>query len=289
MGVRLAKLGMGLLTGVAVALSCSKGTSTIDKSRENSNYIAKPAKDYVNIPSRFKFSENIEFFVATNNGFPLPGIGSEFRAFDITALYEGGSTISPEKIPVMLKTFQENWNTNFFNLKSNGEISTVLTCEYATTRDACVGDLTGSSTKTDGEGKAFTGYKTPDSPGSTVAVVLKVPEGSSAGNLMQYSTIQIQSWRSWGKNGESPLEAALMLVPQLENDDGEPVVKAGVGFSVNLIVPGIPTTPKGGGYLFDFETTGVVGVDSDRVVVPSGKNVMCNFRGGLCSLPGGPV
>ena len=282
------QLSLMMLTSLFLALSCSKGKSTVEKSKENSNYTAKAAKNYINIPARYTFSDNIEFFVETNNGVPLPSIGSEFRAFDITAMYEGGTTINPEKIPVMLKTFQDNWNTNLFNLTASGEISTKTTCEYATSREACVGDLTGSSVKTDRDGRAFTGYKSPDGPGSIVAVVLKVPEGSSASNLMQYATIQIQAWSNWGKNGESPLEATLLLVPQLENDDGEPVVKAGVGFSVNLIIPGIPSTPKGQGFLFDIETTGVENVDNDRVVVPSGKNVLCNFRGGLCSLPGGP-
>ncbi|MEI8026961.1 MAG: hypothetical protein WCI18_11495 [Pseudomonadota bacterium] len=288
MRVRLANLNIWMVVCAMIVMSCSKGSSTVAKSRENSYYTAKTAKNYLNIPARYTFSDNIEFFVATQNGTPLPAIGSEFKAFDITAMYEGGTELKPEKVPVMLKTFQDNWNTNFFNLQANGEISTVVTCENATTREGCVGDLTGSSSKTDRDGRAFTGYKTPDGLGSVVAIVLKVPEGSSASNLMQYATVQIQAWRDWGKNGESPLEATLLLVPQLEDDNGNPVVKAGVGFSVNLIVPGLPTTPKGSGFAFDIETTGVAGVDNDRIVVPNGKKVNCNFRGGLCSLPGGP-
>lgn len=276
------------LFGTLAFLSCSKGKSTVDKAKESANYKAKNAKNYENVIAGSTFPDNIEFFVTTDSAVPLPEIGSEFRAFDITALFGGGTSISPARVPAMLKSIQENWDTAFFTLDAEGNITTSLTCENGVTREACVGSLTGSSSKTDREGRAFTGYKTPDRPGAVIAVVLKVPDGSSAANLMQYSTIQVQSWTDWGKRGESPLEASLLLVPQLENDLGEPVVKAGAGFSVNLVVPGIPTTPKGEGYLFDIETTGVELLENDRVVIPSGRNVKCNFRNGVCSIPGGP-
>ncbi len=276
------------LLGTIVFISCSKGKSTVDQSKERNNYSAKNGKNYENVSAGYTFSENIEFFVTSDSSVPLPEIGSEFRAFDISALFGGATSIAPEKIPAMLKSFQDNWNTSFFILDADGGITTNLTCDNGVTREACVGALTGSSSKTDRDGRAFTGYRSPDRPGAVIAVVLKVPEGSSASNLMQYSTIQVQSWKDWGKRGESPLEASLLLVPQLENDLGEPVVKAGSGFSVNLIIPGIPSTPKGEGYLFDIETTGVELLENDRVVIPSGKNVKCNFRNGVCSLPGGP-
>ena len=59
------------LTGMVVLVSCSKGTSTIDKAKERFNYSAKNGKNYEKVAAGYTFSENIDFIVTSYSSVPL--------------------------------------------------------------------------------------------------------------------------------------------------------------------------------------------------------------------------
>ena len=277
--LRVASLSLAMLL-ISVS-GCMKGAKTVAGARGGSNFKAIPGELKTSYPPNQNITR-ITFTIKSNEGSPISGVSTDFRAFDVTAADQ--AKVSPEK---MRAEMMAKWNDGNYIMNADGVIASTV-CDAGFTRDVCTGNLAGPTSVTNQKGEASVGFTTPNAPGGTIAVAVRVPQDTTAGDLIEFVLIRITPNDDFANSGISPLQSALIVIPMLFNDDGDPVIKAGVGFNLLVYAPGIPNTEVGKGFSFDFDTTGSTEpVDGESVILPIGTK-RCDFRNGQCIVPGGP-
>lgn len=277
--LRVASLSLVMLL-ISVS-GCMKGAKTVAGARGGSNFKAIPGELKTSYPPNQNITR-ITFTIKSNEGSPISGVSTDFRPFDVTAADQ--AKVSPDK---MRAEMMAKWNDGNYMMNADGVIASTV-CDAGFTRDVCTGNLAGPTSVTNQKGEASVGFTTPNAPGGTIAVAVRVPQDTTAGDLIEFVLIRITPNDDFANSGISPLQSALIVIPVLFNDDGDPVIKAGVGFNLLVYAPGIPNTEAGKGFSFDFDTTGSTEpVDGESVILPIGTK-RCEFRNGQCIVPGGP-
>ena len=206
----------------------------------------------------------------------------EFKAFDVTPAFNGGVSNEAIKAEILRK-----WSDGNFVMNSAGSIAG-NTCDAGFTRDLCVGMLSGPSQVTNQNGEATVGFTTPNAPGGVMAVAMRVPQHSTASELLEMVLVKITSNDDFANSGIEPLQSAILVIPMLFDENGRQVIQAGVPFNLAIYAPGIPNTEPGKGFMFDFATEGLTeAADGSTVIVPTGSK-RCEFRNSQCIVPGGP-
>ncbi|MCX6126279.1 MAG: hypothetical protein NTV34_16220 [Proteobacteria bacterium] len=218
----------------------------------------------------------------TKSGKPVPGVQSEFRSFNITDADSVGISDNGLK-EIMLA----GWNDESFNVGADGKLGSA-SCDGGSSRVACAGEVSGGSKLSDEDGRTTVGFRTPNTPSAVLAVAMRVPAGAEASNLIQFVRIKVVSNEDFANSGINPIQAAIVVVPPLFDDQGRRVIKAGSQFNLALHAPGVPNTLFGKGFDFTYETSGLdEPVNGVNVIVPSGT-AKCDFQNGQCLIPGGP-
>jgi hypothetical protein len=270
-------LALVMLTG-----ACTKASKSVSAAKDGSNFGSTVPELVGPFAPNKSISDAIRFIITTKEGRVLPGINVEFKAFDITAASQAGL----EKT-VIADAIRSKWNDPAFVMDSNGAILGT-SCDAGTTRESCVGILSGASKTTNQLGEASVGFTTPNYPSGVIAIALRVQEDSTASQLLQFVTIRITSNEEFATSGIEKLDSSLIVIPSLFGPNGEQVLKAGVPFNLSLVIPGIPNTKSGQGFEFNFQIEGLGDISEDKgIVLPSGK-LKCDFRNSQCVVPGGP-
>ena len=262
--------------------ACTKGTKSVNAAKDGSNFGSTVPELVGPFAPNKSISEAIRFVITTKEGRVLPGINVEFKAFDITLASQAGLDKA-----AMAESMQSNWNSPAFVMDAKGAI-TGTACDSGTTRESCVGILSGASKTTNQIGEASVGFTTPNYPSGVIAIALRVPEESAASQLLQFVTVRITSNEEFATSNIEKLDSSLVVIPSLFGANGEQVLKAGVPFNLSLVIPGIPNTKSGQGFEFNFQVDGLGDISQDKgIVLPAGK-LKCDFRNSQCVVPGGP-
>ncbi len=282
-GLRFAAALTCSLLSASLLTSCTKGTKNAAGVRASAtNWKATPGELKNQYPPNKTILDPIKFVVTTKEGSPVPNINVEFKAFDVTPAYNGGVSTEAMKAEILNK-----WSDGNYVMNSSGSIAG-NTCDAGFTRDICVGMLSGPSKVTNQNGEATVGLTTPNAPGGVIAVALRVPEDSTASELIEIVLVKITSNDDFANSGIEPLQSAFIVIPLLFDDAGRQVIQAGVPFNLAIYAPGIPNTAPGKGFMFDFVTEGLQeAADGSSVIVPTGSK-RCEFRNSQCIVPGGP-
>jgi hypothetical protein len=278
----LAALTSGLIVA-SLGSSCTKGAKSAASVRAAaSNWKATPEELKNTYPANRTILDPIKFVVTTREGSPVPNIKVEFKAFDVTPAFNGGVSNEAIKAEILRK-----WSDGNFVMNSAGSIAG-NTCDAGFTRDLCVGMLSGPSQVTNQNGEATVGFTTPNAPGGVMAVAMRVPQHSTASELLEMVLVKITSNDDFANSGIEPLQSAILVIPMLFDENGRQVIQAGVPFNLAIYAPGIPNTEPGKGFMFDFATEGLTeAADGSTVIVPTGSK-RCEFRNSQCIVPGGP-
>ena len=280
-GSTVLSLGLVGLTLYSFA-ACTKGGKTASAVRSGGSWKATPGEVQAQYPPNKTISDALKFVITTKEGSPVPNIAVDFRAFDVTPAYNAGVPVENMKQEILSK-----WNDGNFVMGSKGSIASSV-CDAGFTREVCVGLLSGPSRVTNQNGEATVGFTTPNSPGGVMAVAVRVPENTTAADLIEILLIKITPNDDFANSGIDPLQSAIIVIPMLFDSDGRQVIQAGVPFNLAVYAPGIPNTQPGKGFMFDFTTEGLLeAADGTTVVVPSGSK-RCEFRNSQCIVPGGP-
>ena len=263
-------------------LSCNKGKNSVQEASLGYNFTAAAQE----VPGSFSPNTLLEFpfkfIVTSKEGRPISRVKTEFKAFVISEAITAG--LSDERIA---RAIFANWDSVYFNINETGEL-TQKGCSASSIRDVCAGQISGGTAETNMDGISTVGFKTANNLSAVIAVAMKVPSDSLAGNLVQFAKIRIQSLEEFASNVDKSIDATLTVIPPLFDSSGRLVVKAGVPFNLSLFAFGIPSTEAGKGISFDFQTENLNDVADGVLVNVPANTGKCDFYNDQCIIPGGP-